>query len=479
MLSSSLKEAIKISLAVGLTIALALFFQWDKPYWAAITVIAISANESFGHGILQGKLRIVGTLTGIFFALVLISLFSQDRMMFIACFHLFLGVCVFFSSHKRNGYAFTMAFTAFAIIAMLGGTNGTASFDIAILRIQETMLGVVVYSAVYRFIWPVTTESLFFDTLKTVTKQFTFARKALVEAKTDKHILDAKSDLFANQQHIDKLMELLALPLASTYRLRYEKAKWQSVALACDGIQAHLLKLAKGIQHEMDPNDLDNGLTQLGHELRLLNATITNEQSKDAELIQHWTKRDSRLDAKVDAKIDAAEARAVAGVGAKRRLQRQRLTNAITAVASSLTCFALWIYFAIPGGPIFPLLGAALANASVHMPVSLVRQAKLACLAWGALFLVEYCLVLTNITELWQLVAFYSLNTLLIFTVFNKPSHVVIRILGGNMLLIMTMNALHGTPKYEIITPLLMLIIMLLSLTVARFYIRLFKAEPL
>ncbi|MFV7770072.1 FUSC family protein [Shewanella marisflavi] len=469
MLSSSLKEAIKISLAVGLTIALALFFQWDKPYWAAITVIAISANESFGHGILQGKLRIVGTLTGILFALLLISQFSQDRLLFIVFFHLFLGVCVFFSSHKRNGYAFTMAFAVFAIVAMIGGTEGTASFDIAILRIQETMLGVVVYSAVYRFIWPITTESLFFDILKTVTKQFTLARKALVEAKTDKHILDAKSDLFANQQHIDKLQELLALPLASTYRLRYEKAKWQSVTLACDGIQAHLLKLAKGIQHEMDPNDLDNGVTQLGHELRLLNATITNEQSKDAELIQHWTKRDSKL----DAKVDAEEA------GAKRRLLRQRLTNVITAVASSLTCFGLWIYFAIPGGPIFPLVGAALANACVHMPVSLIRQAKLACLAWGALFLVEYCLVLTNITELGQLVAFYSLNTLLIFTVFNKPSHVVIRILGGNLLLIMTMNALHGTPKYEIITPLLMLIIMLLSLTVARFYIRLFKAEPL
>lgn len=469
MLSSSVKEAIKVSLAIGLSIGLALYFQWEKPYWAAIAVLAISANESFGHGILQGQKRIVGTVIGILFAMLLISLFSQDRMFFIACFHLFLGVCVFLSSDKRYGYVFNMAFIVFAIVSLGGGSNGAASFNTAILRIQETMLGVVVYSTVYRFIWPVTTESLFFDTLKTVTKQFMLARKALVEAKTDKQKLDAESDHLANQLHIDKLQEILELPLASSYRLRHEKAKWQKVAQACKDIQAHIVKLAEGIQHDMTSKELDNGLTQLGHELRLLNASIANEQSNDAELIQHWAKNDPKVD------TTKAEMAAVANT----KLLRQRLTDAVTAVAISLTCFSLWIYFAIPGGPLFPIIGASLAIVSIQMTGNLVGLTQIVCLGLGTLFLVEYSLVLTHLSELWQLVAFYSLNTLIIYMYFNKPSHAAIRMLGGNLLLVTTMNALHSTPQFEIVTPLLMLVNMLIILTVVRFYVRLLKDKPL
>ncbi|TVP14606.1 FUSC family protein [Shewanella sp. KCT] len=508
MLSRSIKEAIKVATAVAVSIALALFFQWDKPYWAAVTVIAISANESFGHGIRQGKMRLLGTLMGVLYALVMIALFSQERLMFIAFFHLFLGFCVFFSDNKRYGYAFTMAFTVFAIVAMMGGTNGTASFDVAILRIQETLLGVLVYSGVFRFLWPTTTESLFFDTLETLTQQFALARTRLTQAFSDGQTLDDDAELLANQGNIDRLRELLALSAASHYQLRHEKAKWQSVVQACDGIQGHITQLAEAIasqqrqpheanhqqpdlemlaleqpslaQPDLAETDLDEtglirqGLDKLSQELDLLAACIDKEQPQSRELARYWAGQ-SQSNAELNAQVEAnAEAKA-ANKAAQSKLLQQRLTNALTAIAISLTCFSLWIYFAIPGGPIFPLIGAALANVAVHMLGSIIRQAKLACLAWGALFLAEYCFILTTLTELWQLVAFYGINTLLVYGYFNKPSQVVIRLLGGNLLLIMTMNALHGTPQYEIITPLLMLVIMLICLTVVRFYLRLFK----
>ena len=110
---------------------------------------------------------------------------------------------------------------------------------------------------------------------------------------------------------------------------------------------------------------------------------------------------------------------------------------------------------------------------------NIVGLTQIVSLGLGTLFLVEYSLVLTHLSELWQLVAFYSLNTLIIYMCFNKPSHAAIRMLGGNLLLVTTMNALHSTPQFEIVTPLLMLVNMLIILTVVRFYVRLFKDKPL
>lgn len=459
MLSSTMKEAIKISLSVGLSIALALFFQWDKPYWAAITVIAISATETFGHGIQQGKLRILGTVVGILFALLLISLFSQDRLLFIVFFQLFLGICVFFSGNKRYGYAFTMAFAVFSIVAMMGSANGTASFDIAILRIQETMLGVLVYSAVYRFLWPSSTESLFFDSLQTVTTQFDLVTPAIEKALLDESKIDRESEIFDSQRHINKMRELLTLPAASNYRLRHEKAKWRTIIDACDGIQAHITQLAKDC-NEGERQVIEKSLSHLKYEMGLLTAAINDDAEKLHVLALYWSKYVNSQVTVVNKQNNVNQF-------------RLQLNYAFTAMAISSTCFGLWIYFAIPGGPMFPLIGAALANVAVQMPDSLIRQAKLACLAWGVLFLAEYCLVLTALTELWQLIAFYMVNMLLIYGVCGKPSLAVQRILGGNLLLIMTMNALHNTPQFEIITPLFMLTMIVISLSVARFYTRL------
>ncbi|MFA0500853.1 FUSC family protein, partial [Vibrio sp. 10N.222.46.A1] len=54
MFSVSTKEAIKASLAIVISICLTLWFQWEKPYWAAIAVAVMALNESFAHSINKG-----------------------------------------------------------------------------------------------------------------------------------------------------------------------------------------------------------------------------------------------------------------------------------------------------------------------------------------------------------------------------------------------------------------------------------------
>ncbi len=61
MFNASTKEAIKAALSIVIAICLALWFQWEKPYWAAIAVAVMALNESFAHSINKGHNRLLGT----------------------------------------------------------------------------------------------------------------------------------------------------------------------------------------------------------------------------------------------------------------------------------------------------------------------------------------------------------------------------------------------------------------------------------
>ncbi|WP_394229613.1 FUSC family protein [Shewanella colwelliana] len=462
MLSPAIKEAIKVALSIGIAIALALFFQWEKPYWAAVTVIAVSMSATFGHGIQRANLLLLGTLTGICYAFLMISLSPQDRFLFICFFTLFLAVCVFFSDNKKYGYAFTMAFTVFAIIAMMGRGNGEVSFNYAILRAQEATLGVLVYSAVFKLLWPVSAESRFFGTLKTIAQQFQLTQATIDQALVNNDTSTLESLQLNIQPAIDELQDLLDLPMSNSYRLRHEKAKWQAVVNACSGIKAHINRSVPPANQRINKDYIDQQLVDLSQEITLLEQALKGDKSSTGALIDYWQQGTNSTEATPNSTT------------AKNLLQL-RLKRVMSAVAISSTCFGLWIYFAIPGSFIFPMLGAVFANVTRLLPDSIIRQAEYFTLLWGAVFLAQFCLVLTNITELWQLCGFYMVNTFFIYAVFHKPSDAVIRMLGGIMMLIMTMGALYATPKFDIVMPILMLIIMLMVLAIARFYTRLFR----
>lgn len=143
MFSASTKEAIKAALSIVIAICLALWFQWEKPYWAAIAVAVMALNESFAHSINKGHNRLLGTLLGIGYAFFLITMFSQDRFLFLTFFTLFLGVCIFMSSDEKYGYVFSIGFAVCSIIACMGGFDSQTTFHFAVLRVQETVLGIV------------------------------------------------------------------------------------------------------------------------------------------------------------------------------------------------------------------------------------------------------------------------------------------------------------------------------------------------
>ncbi|RKF17896.1 FUSC family protein [Alginatibacterium sediminis] len=447
MLSHYNKEAIKVGLSVSLALSIALWFGWDKPYWAVICVFIIAASESYNHALRKGQNRLIGTLIGCAFAILLISHLSQDHLLFLISYAGFLAFCVYFSSHKRYGYAFTIAAVVCAIIASIGGFESAKIFDITVLRIQETILGMLVYSAVFRIVWPQKTEDIFFDLLSTTFAQLRQNHALILDYGTSAELTSVRSDL-------GKLSMTMDLPLNDSFRLRHEKRNWRLVIIAMQQLD-YLQSLF--IEDKLE----DLSLLTTG-QLRILES-IESIKSKP-QALSDWLMIDCLhypLPKQSQSSFSISNAK--------------RLKNVAKALGILLTCFAIWIYLPLPGDFIFPMIASIFASVLVTLPDNALKHAAVGCLLWGTLFLAQYVFVLPIFTELWQLAGLYFLNAIIIWKVCEAPSMGIQKVLAGNLSVVLCMSALQITPSYNIEMPISMLMLVFVCLSVASFYTKLFQ----
>ncbi|WGV98004.1 FUSC family protein [Vibrio sp. YMD68] len=472
MYSESSKEAIKVGIAVSLAIITALWLGWDKPYWAAITVFIVAANESYSHAVKKGQNRILGTILGTGYATFLLIMFAQDHALFVFFLTMFLALCVFMSSHNRLGYAFTIGFVVCTIISCIGGFDSVTTFNIAVLRFQETLLGVIVYTLVFRFIWPRKTEDLFFSLIRETLSQLHqcagFELDPHRHGKADSarrgyhHNLNTRSQWKENQneQHrrLAKLNDILSLPLNGSHRLHEERATWRLIVRAITQIDFLL-----DVHHNNPEQSGVQAHIAEGH--ALLSLSLMSPKSTHAKL-SAWLMRTETDCPRPDVPSSAFALPL-----------KQRILRVVKAVSIQLTCFALWVLLPMPGGYIMPMVASIFANVLVTLPDNAIKHASFGVLAWGAIFLGEYVLIMPELTQAWQLSVFYFVNSILVWKVGNIPDLAIQKVLGGNLLVVFTMGALQLTPSYEIVTPLVMITCVLVTLGVSSFYIRLFKVR--
>ncbi len=154
MLSDRFKHAFKVALAMVITYGIAMSMDWEKPFWAGISVIFCSMATA-GESIDRGVQRVVGTALAAAAALTLIALFPQERWLFLLAMSAFIAVCTYFwAGWSRNSFIWLNAGFNLPIVALLGEGLAASTFDMAILRTQQTGLGVVVYSLVAVLVWP-------------------------------------------------------------------------------------------------------------------------------------------------------------------------------------------------------------------------------------------------------------------------------------------------------------------------------------
>ena len=159
-LSTRTKESIKTGLTMTIAYGIALSMDWEKPYWAGFAVAMISLATA-GQSLNKAALRMAGTLATTVVALIFIALFAQDRWLFMLSLSAYVGFCTYMMGGAKHKYFWHVCGFVCAVICMSAGPNSTRAFETAVLRAQETGLGILVYSLVSILIWPVTSRADF------------------------------------------------------------------------------------------------------------------------------------------------------------------------------------------------------------------------------------------------------------------------------------------------------------------------------
>src|SRR5262245_3823252 len=148
--------AAKTTAAGLLALLVAFAFDLDQPKWSLLTVFIIAQPQS-GYVLAKGFYRIVGTVVGAAVALFLVSLFAQERVLFLGALAAWVGLCTFASVLGRNfaAYAFVLSGYTVAIVGIPGALDANNAFFIAVARVTEISLGIMAAGVVSHVVLPV------------------------------------------------------------------------------------------------------------------------------------------------------------------------------------------------------------------------------------------------------------------------------------------------------------------------------------
>jgi uncharacterized membrane protein YccC len=224
------KESVKTALAMVISYGISLQMGWDRPYWAGFAVAFISLS-TVGQSLNKGVLRLAGTVAGMVVALTLIGLYAQDRWAFLLALSLWLGLCTYMMSSPRYSYFWHVSGFVTAIIAMDGGADPVNAFSIAMLRAQETSLGVLVYGLVSILLWPNNSRQAFRQATLQLTKlQAQLFGSSLAQMRgenTGEEARDLKQQSLAARLGFQ---QLLGAAISDSDEVRENQRLWQRFA---------------------------------------------------------------------------------------------------------------------------------------------------------------------------------------------------------------------------------------------------------
>jgi uncharacterized membrane protein YccC len=154
VLSRKAKESLKTAFAMAVTYGIALQMEWDHPHWAAFAVAFVSL-ANIGQSLNKAALRMVGTVVAMVVAMTFIALAAQDRWLFMTLVSIWLALCTYRMGGARHQYFWNVCGFVAVVICMSAGPDSENAFHIALIRFLQTGLGILVYSLVCIFIWPV------------------------------------------------------------------------------------------------------------------------------------------------------------------------------------------------------------------------------------------------------------------------------------------------------------------------------------
>ena len=170
-------EAMKLGLAIVLaSLNEVVPRDWPPIYtrthhgwWAAVTV-AFTMADSLGGHVSTMIMRVLGTFVGAVIGYIIAQISNNNVVSLVALLTVWNSLCTFSRSHGRYGYACMVAgFTAIVVSVGSDPSVGTVS-DFAFVRIEETLIGVLIGLVIHNFLLPVHASTLLHaELLKNVT----------------------------------------------------------------------------------------------------------------------------------------------------------------------------------------------------------------------------------------------------------------------------------------------------------------------
>lgn len=153
-LSDKLKFSIKASLSIVLAYLIPISQGWTQPQTAAITVIIIAAAGPIGESISKGMYRVIGTVAGAIIGMGLIGIFPQDRDLYLIFLSIFVMIALYLArAYKGDMTVFLISAVTMMMVFQNGEVDGV--FIYGIDRTYMTIIGIVIYTFVGIFLWPV------------------------------------------------------------------------------------------------------------------------------------------------------------------------------------------------------------------------------------------------------------------------------------------------------------------------------------
>ncbi|WP_308388703.1 FUSC family protein [Acidithiobacillus sp. AMEEHan] len=163
----------KTALAALLALWLAYRFQLDSPSTVVITVFIVMQSRN-GMVLAKSFYRAIGTIIGSIVALLLVALFPDAGIGFLAGMALWIGFCTAGARYFRNfqAYAFVLAGYTAALVGIPAALDPGHAVEIGIARLSDVMLGILVASSVSAVVFPQSLGELLQSTAQSRLEHF-------------------------------------------------------------------------------------------------------------------------------------------------------------------------------------------------------------------------------------------------------------------------------------------------------------------
>ena len=449
--SDKLKFSIKVSLSLTLAYMIPMAMGWSQASTAAMTVMLIATTGVVGESVMKGSIRVIGTIVGGSIGLTLIALFPQERMIYL----LLVSVLVVLFSYLYNAYqgdSTVFMLSAMMIMMVFDGGKVDDVFLYGVDRTYMTIFGIIVYTLVGLFLWPVKeSDTTITDAQELTTLQHTFFDRAMKENSEDDQFfskitstqqrffsshLKARSaslemslhpklfnSLTHNYKKLSSLLHLLFINSELKSTIVYAKyiedyapivTEIQALFSACEKAwKDPALIVLPAIRSICYSEDKEQRLTHLQKSALVTHANILQKIHTVlrtlADRLNQYNGHENNIEE--DDVTTTAAPRFV-------WLDPEYLRGMVQTFLIFWFAVAMWINFNPPGGFLVVTLATLLSLLTSFSPL---KPSLLAMVfSVGFVFaLLMYIFVLPNLVSSWQLALFIFLYTFIAFYVIN------------------------------------------------------------